>query len=122
MNRYRPIFLTFSLSPLLYKGVIRAIFVSSRKISWAKELLSIYLVPLYLPSFFNIFFIFCKQFIVIGSFQFFSDCQKQLTGCSFKNLTNFTGKHLCQRFLFNKETLAQAFSCKFGEIFKNTFL
>ena len=49
-----------------------------------------------------------------------------------RNFTKFTGKHLCQRLFFNKvsgkgcnfikkETLAQAFSCEFCEIFKNTF-
>ena len=50
----------------------------------------------------------------------------------FKNFENFTGKQLCRGLFFNKvagaacsfikkETLAQAFSCKFCEIFKNTF-
>ena len=39
-----------------------------------------------------------------------------------KNFTKFTGKHFCQSFFFNKkDTLAQVFSSKFCEIFKNTF-
>ena len=47
-----------------------------------------------------------------------------------RNLTKFTGKHLCQSLFFNKvaglrpvknETLAQVFSCEFCEIPKNTF-
>ena len=38
-----------------------------------------------------------------------------------KNLTKFTGKHLCQSLFFKKETLAQVFPCEFCEIFKNTF-
>ena len=44
-----------------------------------------------------------------------------------KNLTKFTGKHLCQSVFFNKfaslrpVTLAQVFSCEFCDIFKNTF-
>ena len=49
-----------------------------------------------------------------------------------RNFAKFTGKHLCQRFFFNKvaglacnfiikESLAQVFSCKFCEISKNTF-
>ena len=49
-----------------------------------------------------------------------------------RNFTKFTGKHLCQSLFFNKvagqacnfikkETLAQAFSCEFCEISKNTF-
>ena len=45
-----------------------------------------------------------------------------------KNFTKLTGKHLCQSLFFNKvatfskkETLAQVLSCKFCEIFKNTF-
>ena len=43
-----------------------------------------------------------------------------------RNFAKFTGKHLCRSFFFNKvagiknETLAQVFSCKFYEIFKNT--
>ena len=49
-----------------------------------------------------------------------------------RNLTKFTGKHLCQSLFFNKvagmrpatllkkETLAQVFSCEFCEISKNT--
>ena len=48
------------------------------------------------------------------------------------NFTKFTGKHLSQSLFFNKvagvrpailfkETLAQVFSCKFCEIFKNAF-
>ena len=40
-----------------------------------------------------------------------------------RNLTKFTGKHLCQSLFFNKvaETLAQVFSCEFCQISKNTF-
>ena len=39
-----------------------------------------------------------------------------------KNFTKFTGKHFCQSLFFNKkDTLAQVFSSKFCEIFKNTF-
>ena len=38
-----------------------------------------------------------------------------------RNFTKFTGKHLCQSLFFNKETLAQTFSCDFFEISKNTF-
>ena len=47
-----------------------------------------------------------------------------------RNFAKFTGKHLCQSLLkfrpqacnfIKKETLAQAFSCKFCEISKNTF-
>ena len=57
--------------------------------------------------------------------------------CSIKTgvleiVSKFTGKHLCQSRLFKKVTglrpatllkkrLAQAFSCEFCEIFKNTF-
>ena len=44
-----------------------------------------------------------------------------------RNLTKFTGKHLCQKLFWGlrpatlKESLAQVFSCKFCEISKNTF-
>ena len=47
-----------------------------------------------------------------------------------RNLTKFTGKHLCQSLFFNKvaglnfikkETLAQVFSSQFRKISKNTF-
>ena len=46
-----------------------------------------------------------------------------------RNLTEFTGKHFCQRLFFNKvavhfikkEPLVQVFSCEFCEISKNTF-
>ena len=44
-----------------------------------------------------------------------------------RNFTKFAGKHLCQRLFFNKvaglrhRSLAQAFSCEFCEISKNTF-
>ena len=41
-----------------------------------------------------------------------------------RNFAKFTGKHLCQASVYNftkKETLAQVFSCKFCEIYKNTF-
>ena len=42
-----------------------------------------------------------------------------------KNFAKFTGKPLCQSLrlatLLKKETLAQVFSCEFGDIFKNTF-
>ena len=39
-----------------------------------------------------------------------------------RNLTKFTGKHLCQSLFFFKETLAQVFFCEFFHISKNTFL
>ena len=50
-----------------------------------------------------------------------------------KNFAKFTGKHLLQSLFFNKvaglrpatllkKTHAQAFSCEFCEVFKNTFL
>ena len=49
----------------------------------------------------------------------------------FRNITKFTGKHLCQSLFFNKvseacnfikkEKLAQVFSCEFCEISKNIF-
>ena len=44
-----------------------------------------------------------------------------------ENFSKFKGKNLRQSLLFNKvffiktETLSQVFSCKFREIFKNTF-
>ena len=43
-----------------------------------------------------------------------------------RNFVKFTGKHLCQSFLFNKvagkkETLAQVFFFEFYEISKSTF-
>ena len=38
-----------------------------------------------------------------------------------RNFVKFTGKHLCQSLFFNKETLAQVFSCEFYEISKKTF-
>ena len=47
-----------------------------------------------------------------------------------KNFTKFTGKYLCQSLFFNKglkpatllkKRLAQLFSFKFSQIFKNTF-
>ena len=51
----------------------------------------------------------------------------------FENFVKFTGKHLCQSLFFDKvrglrqacnfikKRLAQMFSCKFYEIFRNTF-
>ena len=38
-----------------------------------------------------------------------------------RNFAKYTGKHLCQSLFFNKEALAQGFSCEFCEIFKNNF-
>ena len=38
-----------------------------------------------------------------------------------KNFAKFTGKHLCQRPFFQKEFLAQMFSCEFCKISENTF-
>ena len=43
-----------------------------------------------------------------------------------RKFAKFTGKHLCLRIFLNKvvikeETLAQVFSCKFCELFKNTY-
>ena len=60
-----------------------------------------------------------------------SNRQKQLPGGTLRNFAKFTGKRLCQSPFFNKnaggtcnfikkETLAQAFSCEFCEISKNT--
>ena len=51
--------------------------------------------------------------------------QKQSPGVFYKKgvLKNFTkpsAKHLCQRLFFNKVAGLQVFSCKIGEIFKNT--
>ena len=49
-------------------------------------------------------------------------CKKK---CSYRNITKFTGEHLCQSFFFNKVTgrgpLEQVFSCEFCEISKKTF-
>ena len=39
-----------------------------------------------------------------------------------RNLAKFTGKQLCHSLIFNKETLAQVFSCEFCEISGNNFL
>ena len=36
-----------------------------------------------------------------------------------RNFTKFTEKHLCQRLLFKKETVAQVFSCEFSKFSKN---
>ena len=45
---------------------------------------------------------------------------------AFKNVINFTGKHLCWSFsliiMQGKETSAQVFSCGIFKNFKNTFL
>ena len=38
-----------------------------------------------------------------------------------RNFAKFTGKHLCQKLFFKKESLAQVFSSEFCEISKNTF-
>ena len=41
-----------------------------------------------------------------------------------RNLTKFTGKHLCQALglqFFEKEALAQVLSCEFSKISKNAF-
>ena len=38
-----------------------------------------------------------------------------------RNFAKFTGKHLYQSLFFNKETLAQVFSCEFCKISQNTF-
>ena len=53
--------------------------------------------------------------------------QKQSPGVFYKKgvLKNFTkpsAKHLCQSLFFNKVAGLQVFSCKIGEIFKNTLL
>ena len=42
-------------------------------------------------------------------------CKKDIR----RNFAKFTGKHLCQDFFFNKETLRRVFSCEFCEISKN---
>ena len=55
--------------------------------------------------------------------------QKQPPECSVKkgvlrNFAKFTGKHLCQSLFFNKVVglkIPQVFSCKFCDIYKNTF-
>ena len=39
-----------------------------------------------------------------------------------KNITKFTGKHLCQSLLFDKQTLAQVFFCEFCQISRAPFL
>ena len=57
----------------------------------------------------------------------YSNLQKQSPEMFYKkdvlrNFTKFAGEHLCQSLFFKKETLAQVFSCKFCETFKNTFL
>ena len=44
-------------------------------------------------------------------------CKKDIR----RNFAKFTGKHLCQDFFFNKETLRRVFSCEFCEISKNIF-
>ena len=38
-----------------------------------------------------------------------------------KSFAKFTGKHLCWRLLFKKESSTQVFPCEFCEIFRNTF-
>ena len=38
-----------------------------------------------------------------------------------RNLAKVTEKHLCQSLVFLKGTLAQVFSCEYGEISRNTF-
>ena len=45
-------------------------------------------------------------------------CKKN---CS-RNSAKFTGKHLCQRLFFKKESLAQVFSCEFCEFLRTPFL
>ena len=58
---------------------------------------------------------------------------KQRSSHQMRSIKKFAGKHLCQSLFFNKaarfrpatlikkETQTQVFSCKFCEIFKNTF-
>ena len=62
-----------------------------------------------------------------------SHCSCSVKKGALKNLLKFPGKHLCQSLLFNKvaslktcnfikkETMAQVFSCEFGEISKDVF-
>ena len=69
-----------------------------------------------------------------GKFKDFIQKQRPEVFCKkdvLRNFAKFTGKHLCQSLFFNKvagrnfmekETLAQVFSCEFGEISMNTFL
>ena len=38
-----------------------------------------------------------------------------------RTFTKFTEEHLCQSLFFNKDALAQEFSCEFYEISKRTF-
>ena len=66
----------------------------------------------------NLFVYNCKATVRINRPEVF--CKKGVL----RNLTKFTGKHLCQSQACNfikKETLAQVFSCEFCEISKNTF-
>ena len=83
---------------------------------------------------------FLKVLVKIGSFVFLKNRSSRpevfSKNITLKNFAKFTGMHLCQGLFFNKfaglgsgvynfikkETLAQVFSCKFCEIFKNTFL
>ena len=44
-----------------------------------------------------------------------------LTESVLRSFAKLTGKHLCQSLFFNKDTLAQVFSCEFYKISKNTF-
>ena len=41
--------------------------------------------------------------------------------CVLRNFSEFTGKSLCQILFFNKETVAQVFSCEFSEVSNNAF-
>ena len=47
--------------------------------------------------------------------------KKQSPGRFLQNFTKFTEQNLCWGVFFTKETPTQGFSCKYCEIFKNTF-
>ena len=64
--------------------------------------------------------------IFIFSLLFIVSSETVVWKCSIKkrvlrNFAKFTGKHLCQRVFFNKDSLAHVFSCEFWEIYENTF-
>ena len=103
-------------------------FLSEKWKIFSTKFLSLYdLIHFHIESLLH----FQKKSAIIKNSQPEVFCQKGV----FKNLANFTRKHLCQSIFFNnaaglrpeaynfikKETLAQVFSCEFCEIFKNTF-
>ena len=75
--------------------------------------------------------------LLVVLYRSFMNIQKESSGVLQRgvliNFTKFTGKQLCQIFVFNKivglslqlyqnETLAQVLSCEFYEVSKNTFV